>query len=55
MVPLSITITFKLSNVVLCHYATVIIDVHNLSHGKNMKGLVNYNKNHGINSLEKHV
>jgi hypothetical protein len=51
MVPLSIIVTLKLLNVVLCHYVIQIIDVHNLTHGKNMKGLVNYNEDLGINSL----
>jgi hypothetical protein len=55
MVPLSIIVNLKLLNVVVCHYVIVIIGVHNLTHGKNMERLVNYNKNHGINFLEKHL
>jgi hypothetical protein len=31
------------------------VDVHDLAHGKNIKGLVNYNKDHDTSSLKKHV
>jgi len=37
---------------VLCHYAITNVDVHNLAHGKNIKNLVNYNKDHDIISLK---
>jgi hypothetical protein len=40
---------------VLWHFAKVNVDVHNLAHGKNMKGLVSYRKNHNTSSLIKHV
>ncbi len=31
---------------VSCHCVIMNGDIHNLAHGKSMKGLVNYNKNH---------
>jgi hypothetical protein len=31
---------------VLCHYAIMNVNVHNLVRGKNIKGFVNYNKDH---------
>jgi hypothetical protein len=37
---------------VLCHYAIMNVDVHNLAHGKNIKGLVNYNKDHDTISMK---
>jgi hypothetical protein len=40
---------------VLCHFARVNVDVHNLTHGKNIKGLVSYKKNQNTSSLIKHV
>jgi hypothetical protein len=39
----------------LCHYVIMNVDVHNLAPGKNIKGLVSYNKNHNTISLKKHV
>jgi hypothetical protein len=40
---------------VLCHYAIMNVDVHNLAHRKNIKGLVNYNEDHDTSFLKKHV
>lgn len=37
------------------HSNVVTIDVHNFANVINMKQLVNYNKNHGISFLKKHV
>jgi len=37
---------------VLCHYAIMNVNVHNLVRGKNIKGFVNYNKDHNISSLK---
>jgi hypothetical protein len=40
---------------VLCHFAIVNVDVHNLAHKKSMKGLVRYNKYHNTSFLKKLV
>ncbi len=45
----------KIVRCVLCYYAIMNVDVHNLAHGKNIKGFVNYNKNHNTSFLKKHV
>jgi hypothetical protein len=34
-------------------FGYVNVDVHNLAHGKSLKGLVSYNKDHDTNSFEK--
>jgi hypothetical protein len=44
----------RIMRCVLLHSNAMIIDVHNFAN-VNMKRLVNYNKNHGINFLKKHV
>jgi len=45
----------KIVKCVLCHYVIMNVDVHNLACGKNIKGFVNYNKDHNTSSLKKHV
>jgi hypothetical protein len=40
---------------VLCHYVIMNVEVHNVAHGKNIKGLVNYNKDRDTIYLKKHV
>jgi hypothetical protein len=37
---------------VLCHFAIVNVDVHNLAHKKSLKGLVSYNKDHSTSFLK---
>jgi hypothetical protein len=38
---------------VLCHSTAVNVDVHNLAHGKNMKGLVTSTNDQNIKFLKK--
>jgi hypothetical protein len=40
---------------VLCHFAIMNVDVHNLAHKKSLMGLVSYNKYHTTNFLKKLV